>query len=101
MAPNTGRKDSETERYAAGKRDDEKGARRSGRSAQKPDELSKPDSHEAGRQPKQQRTVGNHPADPNRVGADWNLLPPGISDEDVRDPGGMKDDADRAGGRKK
>jgi hypothetical protein len=34
----------------------------------------------------QERTWGNHPADPNRMGADWNF-PPGINPEDVRDPG--------------
>ena len=61
-------------------------------SMRKPDALSKPDRHEPGKQPEQDRTVGNHPADPNRLGDKWNLLPPGISDEDVRNPGGMKDD---------
>jgi len=101
MASNTGQKGPEAERREAGRRDDAKGAGRSGASAQKPDELSKPDRHEAGQQPRQKRTVGNHPADPNRAGADWNLLPPGISDEDVRDPGGMKKDADRTVERKK
>lgn len=57
----------------------------------KPDELSKPEKHEPGKQKPQERTVGNHPADPNRLGADWNLLPPGISDQDARDPGNMQD----------
>ena len=60
-------------------------------SARRPDTLSRSKTHEAGKQQAADRTVGNHPADPNRVGAKWNLLPPGISDEDVKDPGGMKD----------
>lgn len=60
-------------------------------SMQKPDPLGKPKTHEAGQQKTQERTVGNHPADPNRLGADWNLLPPGISDEDAKDPGNMDD----------
>lgn len=56
-----------------------------------PDRLAKPETHHPGKQQRQERTVGNHPADPNRIGAKWNLLPPGISDEDVKNPGGMKD----------
>jgi len=35
----------------------------------------------------EERTIGNHPADPNRLGADWDLLPPGISPEEAKDPG--------------
>lgn len=57
----------------------------------KPDELAKPEKNESGKQKPQERTVGNHPADPNRMGAKWNLLPPGISDEDARNPGAMQD----------
>lgn len=60
-------------------------------SMRSPDRLAKPDRQEAQEANNQKRTVGNHPADPNRQGADWNLLPPGITDEDVRDPGGMED----------
>lgn len=74
---------------------------RSPESMQKPDELGKPQRHEAGGRSAQKRTAGNHPADPNRMGADWNLLPSGISDQDLRDPGGMKEDDDRTGERKK
>jgi|GEM_PF-2985989 len=40
------------------------------------DRLSKPDQKDVKQDNDQQRTVGNHPADPNRQGADWNLLPP-------------------------
>ncbi|WP_397473423.1 hypothetical protein [Pusillimonas sp.] len=58
-------------------------------SMRKPDSLGKPERHEASAQEPQKRTVGNRPADPNRMGADWNLLPPGISDEDAKDPGNM------------
>lgn len=59
-------------------------------SMREPDPLGKPESHDAGEQESQERTVGNHPADPNRMGADWNLLPPGISDKDAKDPGSME-----------
>lgn len=55
------------------------------------DKLSKPERQENRENNEQKRTVGNHPADPNRQGADRNLLPPGISDDDVRDPGSMTD----------
>jgi len=76
--------------------------KRSPESMEKPAGLGKRRSHGAGEQPTQERTVGNHPADPNRMGADWNLLPPGISDKDVRDPGGMKEgDGGKEGGKKK
>lgn len=69
--------------------------KRSPESMREADPLAKADTHEAGKKPKQKRTAGNHPADPNRLGADWNLLPPGISDDDVRNPGGMQEDADK------
>lgn len=78
-----------------------RGPEHSPESMHRPDSLAKPDTHEAGKQAPPDRTVGNHPADPNRVGAKWNLLPPGISDEDARNPGGMKDEKDEPGGRKR
>ena len=60
-------------------------------SMRNPDSLGKANQSGTGEQNPQERTAGNHPADPNRMGADWNLLPPGISDDDVKDPGNMDD----------
>lgn len=42
--------------------------------------------------PKSERTLSNHPADPNRSGA-GRQFPPGLDPEDARDPGRATPDA--------